>query len=477
MKAPFSDYLTGVKSGLKEMIAILRKEYDYVSVLATDSCGLATRISQRSRSVSGETMTTERGIVVRVCNNGQYAEYAFNKFDPTAPEKAAMEIQGALEAQLIMLRLAGVKSYDTPLLPDEEQTLFVEKETQQLPETADVEALVKKLGAISDKAMSLSEHAIECIVSAQSTHICKMFLTENRDLCQSYVYSEGAIFFVVNREGNSQVAYENVSGLCGPELFDGLEGKLDKVVTTAAELLDAERIEPGEYEIIASPEVTGLIAHEAFGHGVEMDMFVKNRALGKDYIGKRVGSDKCTMHEGALCAENVTSYAFDDEGTLAGDVTEIDHGILKTGICDALSALRLGVQPTGNGKRENFEHKVYTRMTNTMFDSGEDSLEDMISSISYGYLLEGMESGMEDPKHWGIQCIIKMGREIKDGRFTGKVVAPIIMTGYVPDLLGGISMLSPHREVFGSGGCGKGCKEWVKVADGGPYLKTKARLG
>ena len=433
MKAPFSEYLKSIKPGLRKMISILGNEYDYVSVLATDSHGLAARISQRSRTVSGETMTTERGIVVRVCKSGQYAEYAFNQFDPTAPEKAAAEISGALEAQLVMLKLAGVKTYKTPLLPDEEQTLFVEKETRQLPETADVKALVEKLGEISDRGITLNENAIECVVSAQSTHICKMFLTEKRDLCQSYVYSEGAIFMIVNRDGNTQAAYESVSGLCGPELFDGLEERIEKAAATAAELLDAERIEPGEYEIIASPEVTGLIAHEAFGHGVEMDMFVKNRALGAEYIGKRVGSDKCTMHEGALCAENVTSYAFDDEGTLAGDVTEIDRGILKTGICDALSALRLGVQPTGNGKRENFEHKVYTRMTNTMFDSGTDSLEDMIASIKHGYLLEGMESGMEDPKHWGIQCIIEMGREIRDGRLTRKVGGPSIMTGYVHD--------------------------------------------
>ena len=116
-------------------------------------------------------------------------------------------------------------------------------------------------------------------------------------------------------------------------------------------------------------------------------------------------------------------------------------------------------------------------MTNTIFDSGTDSLEDMIASIGYGFLLQGMESGMEDPKHWGIQCIIKRGREIVDGKLTGKVVAPLIMTGYVPDLLGGISMRSRDRKVFGNGGCGKGYKEWVKVADGGPYLKTKARLG
>ncbi|MBR3345589.1 MAG: TldD/PmbA family protein, partial [Solobacterium sp.] len=156
---------------------------------------------------------------------------------------------------------------------------------------------------------------------------------------------------------------------------------------------------------------------------------------------------------------------------------EIQNGILKTGVCDALSALRLGSKATGNGKRESFEHKVYTRMTNTIFDSGTDTLDAMIASVKNGYLLEGMKSGMEDPKHWGIQCIVERGYEIKDGKLTGKVVAPIVMTGYVPDLLGSISMASTDREVFGSGACGKGHKEWVKVSDGGPYLKAKARLG
>ena len=477
MKAPFSPYLLGIKDGLKELIALLRRDYAYVSVLATDSKGLAVAISQHAKSVRSETMTTERGVVVRVYRDGQYSEYALNDFDPAKVDQAAEEIRRALAAQQEILKATGTQIYETAMLPDEPMTLFVEKETEQLPETTDVKALVEKLSAMSDRGMTLSEHMIECITNAQSTHVCKMFLSENRDLCQSYVYSEGMAAAVVMQDGKNQMSYEGVSGLCGPELFDQLPGKIEKVVNTAVELLDAERMEPGEYEIIASPEVTGLIAHEAFGHGVEMDMFVKNRALGKEYIGQRVGSDLVTMHEGALCAQDVTTYAFDDEGTLAGDVTEIENGILKTGICDALSALRLGTVPTGNGKRENFEHKVYTRMTNTIFDSGTDTLENMIASVRHGFLLEGMESGMEDPKHWGIQCIIKMGREIRDGKFTGRIMAPIIMTGYVPDLLGGISMLSTDREVFGNGGCGKGYKEWVKVADGGPYLKTKARLG
>jgi len=477
MKAPFSPYLIGIKPGLRALIGLLREDYPYVSVLATNSRGLSVSISQRAKSVSSETMTTERGVVVRVWKAGQYSEYALNHFDPDAPEAAAAEIRSALEAQQAVLARVGAAVYDTPVLSDEPQTLFVEKETGELPEETDLQALVAFLSELSDRGMGMSEHILDCMLRAQSTHICKLFLTGNRDLAQSYVYSEGSLAAVLSRDGNTQVAYQSVSGLCGPELFRELEAKLEPTLRQGETLLDAERIEPGEYEIITSPEVSGLIAHEAFGHGVEMDMFVKNRALGAEYIGKRVGSDYVTMHEGALCAENVTSYAFDDEGTPAGDVVEIDRGILRTGICDALSALRLGVAPTGNGKRENFEHKVYTRMTNTMFDSGDDTLEEMIASVKHGFLLEGMESGMEDPKHWGIQCIIKLGREIRDGRLTGRVVAPIIMTGYVPDLLGNVSMRSKDREVFGSGGCGKGHKEWVKVADGGPYLKTKARLG
>lgn len=61
-------------------------------------------------------------------------------------------------------------------------------------------------------------------------------------------------------------------------------------------------------------------------------------------------------------------------------------------------------------------------MTNTFFTTGDNTLEEMIASIKDGYLLDGAQSGMEDPKHWGIQCMVSMGREIKDGKLTGKVV-------------------------------------------------------
>ena len=481
MKAPFSTYLAGMAPGLKQLIALLRKNFDYVSVLSTDSIGFETAISQRSKSVSRETLTTERGTVVRVYRNGLYSESAFTGFDPEKVPETYERIVRELEEQFSLLEAAGIRPYETAALPDEPRTVFAEMETERLPEEEDLAGLVNRLSDISARGMQEGAEQgirmIDCKTRASSTHVCKMFLTEKQDLRQSYTYSEGTIAALVAGENRTEMSYTSLSGRCGPELFDRMADRLPKAIRIGKDLLAAERVIPGEYDVITSPGVTGLIAHEAFGHGVEMDMFVKGRALGAEYIGKRVGSDKVTMHEGALCAVSVTSYAFDDEGIPAGDVTEIDRGILKTGICDALSAMRLGVQPTGNGKRETFSHKAYTRMTNTVFDSGDNTLEEMIASIQKGYLLEGIQSGMEDPKHWGIQCIIDRGYEIIDGKLTGKVVSPLVLTGYVPDLLGSISMTSKDREIDGAGYCGKGHKEWVKVADGGPYLKAKVRLG
>ena len=433
MKAPFSPYLTGIAPAMKRIVALLGEKYDYVSILSTDSSGFRMSVGQRAVAVANATMTTERGNVIRVMKHGLVSEYAFNNFNPDHSEKAAEEAAAAMDAQIEVLKNTGSEIYETDVLDDEPLVIFEEFETETLPETCDQEALIAELTEISNLAMEKGEGLIDARLNAQSTHISKMFLTKNRDLRQSYVYSEGNLIPIAVKDGRNSYTNTGVSGRVGPELFKQLREKVDDALKVVGELLLAERIEPGEYDIITSPEVSGLIAHEAFGHGVEMDMFVKGRALGAEYIGKRVGSDLVTMHEGALCATNVTTYAFDDEGTPAGDVVEIDHGILKTGICDALAAKRLGTKPTGNGKRQNFEHKVYTRMTNTVFDSGNDNLDDMIASIDHGYLLCGMRSGMEDPKHWGIQCIIERGYEIKDGKMTGKIVAPIVMTGYVAE--------------------------------------------
>ena len=473
MQVKMSEYLIEIKPKIKELITLLDNEFEYVSVLCTDVSGTSYRVGQRQTNV-GDYGFGERGFVVRVYENGSYCEYSFNECEDV--KACAKTIASVLKDELRALEKLGVSKMESPLIHEEEITKSMVNEIEVNPEEMSAEDILAHLKKISDTGAK-HEEVIEFQAAMQFAHVNKMFLSDKKDLMQSYAYAEGMAAAIGTNGEKTEVAYESFSGLKGAEILDEMDNKVEKIIQDLNDKLNAEAVVPGMYDVITTPEVTGLIAHEAFGHGVEMDMFVKERALAKDYIGKQVASDITSMRDGALSALQVSSYLFDDEGTLGSDTTIIDHGTLVTGISDVLSAMRLNTKPTGNGKRESFERKAYTRMTNTLFTTGTDSLEDMIASIEHGYLLEGMDSGMEDPKHWGIQCVVAMGREIKDGKLTGKVVAPVTLTGYVPDLLKSISMISNDFAMFGSGACGKGHKEWVKVSDGGPYLKCKVRLG
>ena len=473
MQVKMSNYLIEIKPKVVELIKLLSETFDYVSVLSTDVCGTSYRVGQRQTSV-GDYGFGERGFVARVYYNQTYLEYSFNEIDNV--EELANTITKQLKEELIALEELQISKMESPFIYEEEISKEMLGEIEVDPESVQSSEILDFLKQISD-AGAKHEGIIEFMASMSFAHVNKMFLSNKKDLMQSYAYAEGMIGAIGTNGVKSDMAYESFSGLKGVEILKEMNERVDTVIQNLKDKLNAEPVIPGMYDVIVSPEVAGLIAHEAFGHGVEMDMFVKERALAKDYINEKVASDITCMKDGARSANQVSSYLFDDEGTLGSDTTIIQNGTLVTGISDLLSALRLNTTPTGNGKRESFERKAYARMTNTIFTPGTSTKEEMIASIEDGYLLEGMDSGMEDPKHWGIQCVVAMGREIKNGKLTGKTVAPVTLTGYVPELLKSISMVSNDFELFGSGACGKGHKEWVKVSDGGPYLKCKVRLG
>lgn len=272
-------------------------------------------------------------------------------------------------------------------------------------------------------------------------------------------------------------AREDVNSHLMADLVRDLPLRLDRLTDKARHLLKATPIDPGVYDVITDSSITGLIAHEAFGHGVEMDQFVKDRALAKYCVGQYVASPIANMHDGAAATLSAASYFFDDDGIPAQDTQIIRDGILVAGLSDMASAAQLGTPPTGNGRRQSFSHKAYARMTNTFFEPGKDKLKDMIRSVKHGYMLFETNNGMEDPKNWQIQCTAEYGIEIRDGKLTDHYVSPVVMSGFVPDLLKSISMVSDCSEVIGSGFCGKGYKEWVRVSDGGPNLKVRVKLG
>jgi len=241
-------------------------------------------------------------------------------------------------------------------------------------------------------------------------------------------------------------------------------------------LLSAERIDPGEYTIITAPPVSGVIAHESFGHGVETDMFLKERARARDYIDKIVGSPLVDIYDDPSVPGAFGSYFFDHEGQMAASTQIVEKGVFRRGITDLYSATRLGIPRSSNGRRQDFSRKIYTRMSNTYFGAGKSTLEEMLAMVDKGIYLGKVSSGMEDPKGWGIQVSCPYGIEIKNGKLTERMYGEVGITGYVPDVFQSVAAVSDTIH-FDGGTCGKGHKEEVKVSSGGPHMLMKARLG
>lgn len=471
-----------IKASFVELQKVLSDEYENVSVLVEKTNGKNYRLS-KSGTLIKDNMFASCGAVIRLNSIIGLYEYSFNDFSTEFIQSIPDIIKDNINkySDNYSKKCFNKNSDDNPnttYFNTHKEFVSFNKSTDYeiSPETLSDSEITSSLEKIYNKALNFDNKITDCICVYQYLCIHKMFISDYRDLEQHLMWSNGIIEPMASLDDKTQYYLQTFSTLGGAELLNDMDTDVNYSCKCAIELLDSTPPSGGIYDVICLPDVTGLIAHEAFGHGVEMDMFVKNRALAKNYIGKYIASPLVTMHDNAASCMESGSYFFDDEGTISNDTIIIEKGILKSGINDLQSAISLDVTPTGNGRRESYEKKAYTRMTNTYFESGNDKLEDMISSIEYGMLLENGSSGMEDPKNWGIQCMVNMGREIKNGKLTGKIFSPICLSGYVPDLLKSISMVSDDLHLSGCGYCGKGYKEWVKVSDGGPAIKAKVAI-
>ncbi|MCM1298581.1 MAG: TldD/PmbA family protein [Firmicutes bacterium] len=468
MKVKKSEYLEKIRPTAQKLVSLLCGKYDYCSLLGVDSESTAYRVSSSGISIMPSASQNKRGFVIRIFDKSGQAEYSFNQLTEELIPHIVKMVDEAV--RLFEGESIGIPE-DKPLSFDKSSDYGID------PKELGEEKIVERLTSVRKAALSKNGKIIDCVCGFSYRKYSNIFISRNRNLTQNLMWANAMVGAVGKDGDNIQQGYKGYSAAGGAEVLDTLEEGAEIAVKTTLELLSAEPIAPGRYECICEPEVTGMIVHEAFGHGVEMDMFAKDRALAKNYIGKQVASPLVTMHDSPCAVSQTASYFFDDEGEEAHDTLVIDKGILKGGFCDAKSALWLDFHSTGNGRRESYERKAYTRMTNTYFLGGKDKVEDMIASVKDGFLLSCPSSGMEDPKNWGIQMMVSMAKEIKDGKLTGKIYAPIVMTGYVPDLLKSITMMSENVELCGTGMCGKGYKEWVKVSDGGPYIKATISLG
>lgn len=233
--------------------------------------------------------------------------------------------------------------------------------------------------------------------------------------------------------------------------------------------------EAGEKTVILGGELAGMLAHEAVGHTVEADL-VAGGSVASKMLGKRVGSDLVNLTDfanealGGVCPLPV--YV-DDEGTKAVDDVIIKDGILVGYINNRESAAKYDMEPTGNARAYSFSDEPLIRMRNTAILPGNDSLEEMISTVKDGYYLIDTNNGQADTTG-EFMFGISMGYEIKDGKL-GRAILDTTLSGVAFEMLKTVDMVSNNMYWASSGFCGK--KQPMPVGLGGPEIRCRAMIG
>jgi TldD protein len=236
-------------------------------------------------------------------------------------------------------------------------------------------------------------------------------------------------------------------------------------------LLNSVPATPGKYTVVLAPVVTGIFAHECFGHKSESDFMIGDEATRKEWqIGKKVGPDNLTISEsGNIMGSGFVPY--DDEGNKATMTHLIKNGVLSGRLHNSVSAADLNEPVTGNGRALNFECEPLVRMTTTYIDKGTSTYDELIAGVEDGYLITelGHGSGMST-----FTLAPTFAYSIKNGK-VDKPVRISVVTGNVFEALNDIDGLSDKLEMFSFvvGGCGKMAQGGMAVGFGGPYIRVK----
>ncbi|MHA1616481.1 MAG: TldD/PmbA family protein [Candidatus Njordarchaeales archaeon] len=289
----------------------------------------------------------------------------------------------------------------------------------------------------------------------------------------------GLFYAVVVREnGKIGNGREQMSASMGLELFD--EHRPESIAKTALrgarEALEAKTLESGKYPFIASPEFSGVLAHESFGHLTEGDYVATGASILAGKLNQQLGSEQVYIYDSGDPVNYGFWVPYDDEGVDARRVTLLEKGILVGYLHARSTAKIMNMAPTGNARAINYRFPPIVRMRNTYFGAGDATKEELFEMIKKGVYAEGHAGGQtEDTGNFTFAANRAYWVENGEIKFPLKAV---VVRGHILDFLKNVIGASKDVIVKTSilGGCGKGGQAPLPVGLGGPYLAVKEAI-
>ena len=330
---------------------------------------------------------------------------------------------------------------------------------------------------INKKCFSLSPEVIKVSAGFLSSVKRVMVVTSDGVMAEDliphgYVYASA----VAERNGKREQSFYNMGGHRDFSFYtDEVINKVSsKAVNNALTLFDAIQPPAGEIPVVLGPGVTGILLHEAIGHGMEADFNRKKISTFSNMIGKKVAEPFVNIIDDGTNMNLAGSLNVDDEGTPGKQTVLVENGILTGYLHDKISAKHYGVEPTGNGRRQDFQNYPIPRMRNTYMLAGNASEEDVIRHAGNGIYVEEVSNGQVKIGEGDFAFYVPRGRMIENGKLTAPIKDVNIM-GNGPKMLTNIIMLANNFEMDygGAGQCGKN-GQGVPVSFGLPTCLVKS---
>jgi TldD protein len=278
---------------------------------------------------------------------------------------------------------------------------------------------------------------------------------------------------VIAEDGsNRQAGSSGGGGRVGLEYFQekSPEWHAEQAVRQALVMLDAREAPAGEMDVVLAPGDSGILLHEAVGHGLEADFNRKRTSNYSDRVGQPVASELCTVVDDAGLPGSRGSINVDDEGQLPSRKVLIERGVLHGYMQDRHSAQFFHTTPDGHGRRQSFRSHPMPRMTNTMLLAGADAPQDIIHSVRRGVYAKKFGGGQVDISNGDFVFSLTEGYLIEDGKITAPLKG-VNLIGNGPDAMRKVVMLGHDFEVSdGIWTCGKEGQS-VPVGVGCPTIK------
>ena len=438
----------------ENIIAKTRQKVDYMDIRF--GMGDNTSILMKDGNVDEINTGMSLGARIRVLNNGAWG-FAYttdlSKIDEIT--ETALKLSKSLKGDVKLSESEIIKDKIEVDVKIPFKDVSIEEKKDIMKEANDAATIYK----VNSTTVSYSDSEVnELFMNSEGSEI--QVKTDRVRMALNASATDGEII---------QFGHGSLGGVKGFEVISevDIEEFGRNIGEKAVRLLDAKPAPSGQFPVIADPELTGVLIHEALGHATEGDLILQNDSILKGKIGEKIASDIVNIFDDASRKDGFGYYPYDVEGVKTKPNQLVKNGELISLLNSRETASKLGMESSGNA-RSIIADQPIVRMSNTYLQPGDNTFEELIEDLPNGMYLKGSRGGQVDTGKGIFQFNAAEGYLIENGEITTPL-RDVSLSGNILETLKNIDAIGNDFKLS-VGFCGKD-GQTAPVGDGGPHTR------